>query len=252
MIQLTVNGKHREYPFGTTWQTVAEDVQAEFTDDILLVQVDGKLRELHKRAKECKDLRMITARDKVGKQTYRRSLKFLMLKAFYAVADEVLPGAGEHPASEANGSGQAAGGRSQVRKLTVDFTVGKSFFIRPEIDFVLTEEFLQRVKEKMQELAAGRIPIMKRNMALDEAIELFHRNGMYDKERLFRYRRVSNVNIYSIGDFEDYFYGYMVPNTGYLKYFDLQLYQDGFVLMYPGTIPRWLSRLRPGISCIRY
>ena len=111
MIQLTVNGKHREYPFGTTWQTVAEDVQAEFTDDILLVQVDGKLRELHKRAKECKDLRMITARDKVGKQTYRRSLKFLMLKAFYAVADEVLPGAGEHPASEANGSGQAAGGR---------------------------------------------------------------------------------------------------------------------------------------------
>ena len=78
MIQLTVNGKHREYPFGTTWQTVAEDVQAEFTDDILLVQVDGKLRELHKRAKECKDLRMITARDKVGKQTYRRSLKFLM------------------------------------------------------------------------------------------------------------------------------------------------------------------------------
>ena len=245
MIQLTVNGKHREYPFGTTWQTVAEDVQAEFTDDILLVQVDGKLRELHKRAKECKDLRMITARDKVGKQTYRRSLKFLMLKAFYAVADEVLPSAGEHPASEANGSGQAAGGRSQVRKLTVDFTVGKSFFIRPEIDFVLTEEFLQRVKEKMQELAAGRIPIMKRNMALDEAIELFHRNGMYDKERLFRYRRVSNVNIYSIGDFEDYFYGYMVPNTGYLKYFDLQLYQDGFVLMYPGDDPKVVEPFAP-------
>lgn len=240
MIQLMINGKMREYPYGTTWQAVAQDVQAEYTDDILLVQVNGKLRELHKKASECKELHFITARDKVGKQTYRRSLKFLMLKAFYAVADEVWPGGvGE------NAEGGNRAGSRQIRKLTVDFTVGKSFFIRPDLGFALTEEFLWRVKEKMQELVAGRIPIIKRNMPLDEAIELFHKHGMYDKERLFRYRRVSNVNIYSIGDFEDYFYGYMVPDTGYLKYFDLQLYQDGFVLMYPGDDPKVVEPFSP-------
>ena len=54
-----------------------------------------------------------------------------------------------------------------------------------------------------------KIPIMKRSENTDDAIELFHRHRMYDKERLFRYRRVSRVNIYSIGGFEDYYYGYM-------------------------------------------
>ena len=56
---------------------------------------------------------------------------------------------------------------------------------------------------------------------------------MYDKEKLFRYRRVSKVNLYRINEFEDYYYGYMVPSTGYLKYYDLHLYGDGFVLQLP-------------------
>ena len=56
---------------------------------------------------------------------------------------------------------------------------------------------------------------------------------MHDKEKLFYYRRVSRVNIYNIEEFEDYYYGYMVPDTGYLRYFDLLLYDKGFVLMMP-------------------
>ena len=56
---------------------------------------------------------------------------------------------------------------------------------------------------------------------------------MYDKEKLFRYRRVSRVNIYSLENFEDYFYGFMAPDTSYVKYFDLQLYDEGFVLILP-------------------
>ena len=64
-------------------------------------------------------------------------------------------------------------------------------------------------------------------------LRLFARYGMHDKEKLFAYRRVSKVNIYSINEFEDYYYGYMVPSTGYLKYFKLYLYDDGFVLQMP-------------------
>ena len=79
----------------------------------------------------------------------------------------------------------------------------------------------------------GKIPIQKRSVSTDDAIELFHDHHMYDKERLFRYRRVSRVNMYSIDGFEDYYYGYMVPDTGYLKYFDLKRYQYGFVLLLP-------------------
>ena len=52
-------------------------------------------------------------------------------------------------------------------------------------------------------------------------------------EKLFEFRRVSKVNIYSINEFEDYFYGYMVPDTGCLKYFSLIPYNGGFVLQMP-------------------
>ena len=51
--------------------------------------------------------------------------------------------------------------------------------------------------------------------------------GMHDKERLFRYRRSSRVNVYDLDGYIDYFYGYMVPSTGYLKWFDLIPFEEG-------------------------
>ena len=93
--------------------------------------------------------------------------------------------------------------------------------------------FLDKVEERMQELVDRDMPIRKRSVNTDDAIAMFGKHGMYDKERLFRYRRVSSVNIYSINEFEDYFYGYMVPSAGYLKYFKLYLYDEGFVMQMP-------------------
>ena len=221
-MQLLINGEKREYPSGTTWLTVAKDYQKDCQDDILLVQVNGKLQELHKKAVECSRLEFITARDKAGRLTYRRSVTFMMLKAFYEVA-----------------------GSMGIRKLTVDFSIGNGFFVEPELDFELTEKVLCQVKEKMEDYVAQEIPIMKRTIHIDEAVGLFHKYGMYDKERLFHYRRVSNVNVYHIGGFEDYFYGYMVPDTSYLKYFDLVLYQNGFVLVFPDHDPKRVDPFKP-------
>ena len=221
-MQLLINGEKREYPSETTWLTVAKDYQKDYQDDILLVKVNGKLQELHKKVVECSRLEFVTARDKAGRLTYRRSVTFMMLKAFYEVA-----------------------GSMGIRKLTVDFSIGNGFFVEPELDFELTGEVLCQVKEKMEEYVAQKIPIMKRTIHIDEAVGLFHKYGMYDKERLFHYRRVSNVNVYHIGGFEDYFYGYMVPDTSYLKYFDLVLYQNGFVLVFPDHDPKVVDPFKP-------
>lgn len=68
---------------------------------------------------------------------------------------------------------------------------------------------------------------------------------MYDKEELFKYRRSSRVNLYRMGAFEDYNYGYMVPSTGYLRYFALHLYDEGFVIQLPEIAnPRVIPPLR--------
>ena len=209
MIQVRIGEEIREYPESTCWSQVAKEYQDRYPYDILLVQLNGRLQELHKKVAEG-ELRFITAGDKPGMTAYQRSVTLMMLKAFYAVA-----------------------GAEQVEKVIVDFSVGKGFFVEARGRFVLDQPFLDRVKEKMMEYVEKKIPIMKRNVSTDEAIELFHRHRMYDKEKLFRYRRVSRVNLYSLDGFEDYYYGYMVQNTGYLKYFDLKLYQYGFMLMLP-------------------
>lgn len=209
MVRVKIGTDIREYPQGTTWAQVAEEYQSGFEHDILLVQIGGKLQELHKTVRDG-SLRFITAEKKPGMSAYQRSATLLMLKALYAVA-----------------------GAERVEKVIVDFSVGKGFFVEARGAFTVDDGFLEQVKAKMEEYVNRKIPIQKRSVSTDDAIELFHDHHMYDKERLFRYRRVSRVNMYSIDGFEDYYYGYMVPDTGYLKYFDLKRYQYGFVLLLP-------------------
>ena len=90
------------------------------------------------------------------------------------------------------------------------------------------EQMLRDLKQEMQRLVEADFPIEKHSLPTADAVELFRRLGMTDKERLFRYRRSSRVNIYELDHYKDYFYGYMVPSTGYLKYFDLTLYKRRF------------------------
>ena len=89
------------------------------------------------------------------------------------------------------------------------------------------------MKEEMNRLVAQDLPLQKRSENTDEAMDHFQEQGMYDKARLFNYRRASRVNVYRLGDYDDYFYGYMVMSTRYLKYFDLQMYEEGFILRLP-------------------
>ncbi|WP_097005772.1 nucleoside kinase [Lacrimispora amygdalina] len=210
MAIVTIDGTKKEYPIGTTYQEIAKEYQPQYQDEILLVGINGKLRELHKTVQFDCSLQFFTGKDQPGIQTYHRSAIFLMMKAFYDVA-----------------------GIENIEKVTVDFSLGKGYYIHPHGTVELTEELLNRVKIRMKEYVEQKIPIMKRSVNTDDAIELFHKHRMYDKERLFRYRRVSRVNLYSIGGFEDYFYGYMVQNTGYIRYFDIIPYDDGFMLMLP-------------------
>lgn len=223
MVRVTIGGITREYEEGTQLKTAAEEFQNQYENDILLATVNGKLQELHKTIPDDAEVGFLTAADKPGMLTYRRSALLMMLKAFYDVA-----------------------GRDNVRKLSVEFAVGNGLYIDAEGDFERNEELLSRVKAKMREYCEARIPIKKRSVNTDEAMELFHRHKMYDKERLFYYRRVSRVNIYSIGGFEDYYYGYMVPDTGYIRYFDLELYQGSIMLMLPDSSdPKTVQKFEP-------
>jgi len=76
------------------------------------------------------------------------------------------------------------------------------------------------------------LPFVKVTVKTDDAVKIFEKQFMEDKVKLFKYRRVSNVNLYHFDNFYDYFYGYMVPDTSYLKVFDLYPYEDGLILQF--------------------
>lgn len=205
------NGEIRQYPDGITFLQIAEEVQKNYTDDIVLVMQNRKLTELRKPLKEDCTVRFVTTGEDIGHKTYRRSMVLMLVKSVYDTA-----------------------GHDRIRKVRIHYSVDQGFYCTIEGDICLNEEFLGRIKKTMEEIVEKNIPIEKRNLHTDEAVELFHQYGMYDKEELFRYRRSSRVNLYRMGAFEDYNYGYMVPSAGYLKYFELYLYDEGFVIQMPG------------------
>lgn len=217
MVHAVIEGQEREYEEGTLLKDVAEEFQERFPYDILLATVNGKLQELHKKVKDGTEVHFLTAQDKPGYQTYQRSAILIMMKAIYDVA-----------------------GAEHVEKVSVEFSMSNGLFIEPkfvqsesEPELRLDEELVSRICSRMHDYVEQQIPIMKRSVNTHEAVELFHEHRMYDKEHLFQYRRVSRVNIYSIGGFEDYYYGYMVQNTGYIRQFELRLYEHGMLLLLP-------------------
>jgi uridine kinase len=120
-------------------------------------------------------------------------------------------------------------GQDKSKQFKVEFAIGNGLFIRPLFDMDIDDGFIVKLKAHMEELVADALPITKSAYPTSEARALFEQNGMTDKSRLFKFRRGSSVNIYDLDGYKDYFYGYMLPNTSYIKYFDIEKYENGFI-----------------------
>ena len=224
MVKVTIDGKEHEYAIGTTYREIVDEYQEEVAEaPVILVMADGKLRELQKKLKGDCTLEFVTTKDHIGFESYKRTVCLVLLRAIYDVA-----------------------GKENIEKVMIHYSVGNGYYFTMAGKAVLDQHFLDNVKTRMQELADMCTPIGKRSVNTDDAVSLFHHHRMYDKEKLFRFRRVSKVNIYNIGYYEDYFYGYMADHAGYVKYFDLKLYDEGFVLELPTRKnPSVISPFRP-------
>ncbi|MBO7334136.1 MAG: nucleoside kinase [Lachnospiraceae bacterium] len=200
----------REYPAGTTFEKVVSEFQKDYDDTIALVVENGKIRELFKRVSKDCELKPITYSSNTGHKTYCRSAIMMMLKAF----DDVL-------------------GRENIERIKVEFVIADGYYCTYKGTAKLTADVIVKVKERMQELVKENLPFIKESTQTDEAIKLFAERGFNDKVSLFKYRRSSTVNVYKLGDYIDYYYGYMLPSTGYVKWFDIMPYDDGFMLILP-------------------
>lgn len=212
-VTVEIRGEKRNYPVGTPYREIARDcagLLGEPEEQIALAVEDGKLRELFRTvSRDCR-LDFLTLRDEAGHRSYVRTALMLFLKA---VQDEFGP--------------EAAGG------CRVEFAVGNGSYVDTDGWVEPTWENAERLAGRMRRIREAGTPILKRSCPLEEAIELFAERGMEDKCRLFRYRRSSQVNLYEMDGYFDYYYGYMLPGADCVKWFDVMAYEGGFMLLLP-------------------
>ncbi len=227
MVTIKIGGKEERYEDGVKYEVIAEVHQNDFVSQIALVTVNGKIRELMKRVDRDCELDFITYADDIGHKTYVRTAIMLMLKAIKDVA-----------------------GMEAAANVKVEFAIGAGYYCAFRNGLKLDEKTIEKVKDRMGELVDMDLLVTKKAYPADEAVALFTENGMKDKVSLFRYRRSSNINVYCMGDYYDYFYGYMMPSTGYIRQFDLFAYEQGMILMLPekedpDMLPEFNPRKKP-------
>lgn len=227
-VRLIIYGEEKRYPAGTTYLQIAKEYQEKEKEDIILVLMNERLRELGKIADTDGELKFITVADKTGKRTYRRSVLLMLQKAVCNLWGE------------------------RNIDVRVKYSIGQGYYCElveksdmTEKVVICLEDEAKLIKEEMNRLVEADIPVTKESWKAVDAVKFFKEQGMYDKARLFRYRRSSRVNIYNLDGYRDYFYGYMAPSTGLLKYYDVQQEAEGFMLLFPGDNVREVAEYEP-------
>lgn len=226
-----------------TLEAVADRFKDYYEDDIILGIVNGRLRELNKKIKSDCELSFVTTADRDGRRTYRRSVVLLLQRAIYDVYGSmtqlhVMHSLGEGYYCQLEKAVECAD--SQQEKYNEDTDLQGS---RENSEKSVTEHDIDRIVCSMYSFVEKDLPITKHSAKTQYAEQLFKEKGLHDKERLLHYRRSSRVNLYELDGVVDYFYGFMAPSTGMLKYFDIVPYESGFVLLFPGVHSRSVEPL---------
>ena len=211
-MDITINVK--EYgeltvPYGTTLLEISKQVEKPGRP-VLLATVDHKLQDLCAPVISRCDVSFLDISDPNGYRTYQRSVSFLMIYA----AKTIL---------------------GKKARIVIEHSINKNYYCELVEEKEVTDELLDSIEQIMRDIAAKDIKIEKLTLPVEESIEKAEEFGMYDKASLLKYRRASNVNIYKLDWFYDYFYGQMLPSTGYIKSFKLEKRGRGFIIRFPSA-----------------
>lgn len=208
-VQVTFpNGHIFEGTKGDTIEAFIQAAQFPTASPIVAALRNGQLRELSRPVTSDADIVPITLAHSDGMRIYRRSLSFLLI----AAAAELFPDC----------------------IITVHHSMPfGGYYCERQDRQRLTDDELQQLLQRMQELVDADLPISHVPVPLAEAVQLFRDSGDLEKAELFANRRKDYLTLYELNGVRDYFHGFMVPRTSYLAYFALHHYSHGFILQYP-------------------
>lgn len=227
-MKVNVNGRIADIPEDADLYSIACSQQENDKSPIVLAVVNGRLRELFHKVKEnvydgeIPEISFVTVSDTAGFDAFRRGISMLFLAAVQKL------------------TGGASG------RVILHFSVGNGFFYTIEGMNTIDREFASRIQSTMMEMALRNLPFSKRAVPTLDAKRLFRKLGMPDKEKLFRTRRSSFVNMYSLDGYEDYYYGFMPRDTSILRKFEVFPYHEGVIVQMPSMdAPDTVSEFSP-------
>jgi len=222
---VTHRNKLIEAEENATFLSLAKTVQPEYDAPIILAKVGCKLVELNKdiaaenaARDDCQspmDITFVTTKERDGHKTYERGATMMFLRAMNSVFGK------------------------NIESLKLEYAIGDSLYFSVSIisgasdKSDIPDDKIRQVKAVMESYVRNDEKFVKRKLPTSRVVGMLRDFGMKDKERLFHYRRSSVTNVYTFGDFCDYYYGYMPPSAGYVKVFDLKKTDGGVLLVLP-------------------
>ncbi len=209
-ITLAIQGKECTYPVGITYGEIAKEFQKEYPWPIAVANHNGRYRELFQEVDTNGELEFLDLSTTTGHSTYMRTAILLFVKA---VNDVV--------------------GMSRIGKLKLEFSMSTGYFFSFDGDVSIDDELIAAIDRRMREMVDAKTPINKDSFPLTEATKIFEEQNMPDKVKTCYFRRSRVINLYEIDGYFDYYYGYMLPNMGMVKHFEVLSFKNGFILNLP-------------------
>jgi uridine kinase len=208
-------------PKGTTLLELSREFAFLRRETIIAARVDNDIKELTYELHNDCNVSFIDLTEEDGMRIYRRSLYFIFMKA----ANDLFPD----------------------RRVIISHAVSRGLYCEIRGDKELEPHEVELLEDRMHEIAGQAIPFEKRELPILEAESLFESTGRMDRYRAIEHRNKELVTIYNCGGMDDYFYGYMAPDTGYIKVFGLKYYQGGLIIRFPdksspGTLPEFIEQ----------
>ena len=201
------NNSTREFPEGSSLLDIYNGFNLAMPYGPVSAKVNNKVESLDFRVYYNKDIEFLDITSSSGMRTYVRSLFFVLVKA----VEELYP----------------------QGNISLEHPISKGYFCKLHIDRTIGLDDVQRIKQKMQEIIAADIPYTRTESHTEEVVRLFEKRGMMDKARLLDTYGQLYSYYYQLGDTVDCYYSSLVPNTGYIRLFDIVKYYDGLLLRIP-------------------
>lgn len=206
-LNVTYRGQTVEFQKESTILDVMRELKPDNEFTVVAAKIKNELRELNYKLKKSCEIDYLDITDSDGFRIYRRSLSFVFIRA----TKEILSGA----------------------KVSVEHSISKGLYCEIHYKRPINEADVLRIEERMREIVEESVEIHKRRVSIEKAKDIFTDLGMEVKTKLLDFQNRTELNIYTCGWLQDYFYGYMVPNTSYLKDFKLSFYNPGVIIRYP-------------------